>query len=321
MPAWWPELAAPVELPAAPGLLAAPATAAENRSNPALRRNPESRRTVRVLDGGFIPTPYSGNKNGSSARNWDIFNILYSRRLPMKEKRSFILSFVAVLLLVMLVPSCDFFGFGDPPAAPSELSASVSGTTITLAWIDNSDNERGFELERSDGDSWNFAQITASIGANTTQYTDSSGITEGGAYWYRIRAVNNSGESAWSDTRYVIASSSVSNDQARMGCIYQAYVNTDGKLWATSQDPGNPENKLARSEIPDASGQQTGTAIDTATMVRSPDSAGRTDRRLAEPGFRMAPSLFRRNASARPLPRAGFPCIFPLILLYSILTI
>jgi Fibronectin type III domain len=88
-----------------------------------------------------------------------------------------------------------------PPSAPSDLSlttqAGASSTTdIILNWIDNSSNELGFKVERSVGTS-TFSQI-ATTSVNVVTYTDASKTS--GTYTYRLRAYNNSGNSAYSNT-------------------------------------------------------------------------------------------------------------------------
>jgi len=85
----------------------------------------------------------------------------------------------------------------EPPAAPSALSATAGKRKITLSWSDNSNNESGFKIERST-DGVNFSQI-ATTGANTTSYTNSS-LTTGTTYHYRVRAYNDAGDSAYSNT-------------------------------------------------------------------------------------------------------------------------
>lgn len=84
---------------------------------------------------------------------------------------------------------------GSAPAAPSGLSAStVSGTQIDLSWTDNSANETGFRVERSpDGSTW--AEIGPAA-ADATSYSD-TGLTPGTTYYYRVRAYNASGNSAY----------------------------------------------------------------------------------------------------------------------------
>jgi regulation of enolase protein 1 (concanavalin A-like superfamily) len=84
-----------------------------------------------------------------------------------------------------------------PPDAPTGLTATAAGTKIDLAWIDASSNEAGFTIERS-SDGVSFAQI-ASVGANVTAYGDATAAS-GVAWTYRVRAFNNAGVSAYSNT-------------------------------------------------------------------------------------------------------------------------
>ncbi|MDD8019584.1 MAG: SBBP repeat-containing protein [Acidobacteriota bacterium] len=89
-----------------------------------------------------------------------------------------------------------------PPARPVNLrKTSASQTEISLAWNDTSENEDGFKLERKTS-STSWAQI-ASLGPNVTVYTD-SGLNEGTSYFYRVKAYNNAGESAYSNELNVL---------------------------------------------------------------------------------------------------------------------
>lgn len=80
--------------------------------------------------------------------------------------------------------------------APSGLSADVAGTEISLIWVDNSSNETGFEIERKTADG-SFSQVD-SVGAGITSYDD-QGLAAGTKYIYRVRAVNGSSSSAYSN--------------------------------------------------------------------------------------------------------------------------
>ena len=69
--------------------------------------------------------------------------------------------------------------------------SEVRAGTLHLAWIDTSDNEAGFKIERLVGST---IDKTISIGANSTSYIDTS-LTKGVLYCYRVRAFNSAGES------------------------------------------------------------------------------------------------------------------------------
>ena len=84
------------------------------------------------------------------------------------------------------------------PAAPSNLTATaVSGTQICLSWDDNSSDELGFKIECKEGVSGTYAEIL-STSSDETNYTD-TGLSPGITYYYRIRAYNANGNSAYSN--------------------------------------------------------------------------------------------------------------------------
>lgn len=87
---------------------------------------------------------------------------------------------------------------GDPaslPEAPEHLQASdVKATSLTLTWLDRSDNETGFEIDRSLNDSFT-EPVTFNVDVNQTRFED-QGLTPETLYYYRVRAVNQAGESA-----------------------------------------------------------------------------------------------------------------------------
>jgi titin len=85
------------------------------------------------------------------------------------------------------------------PAAPSGLTATaVSSSRIDLAWADNSGDETGFKIERKTGAAGTYVQITT-VGANVTSFSNISGLSPNTQYFYRVRANNASGNSAFSN--------------------------------------------------------------------------------------------------------------------------
>jgi titin len=66
-----------------------------------------------------------------------------------------------------------------------------------LTWHDNSNNETGFQPERSTNGVV-FTTI-ATTSANTTKYKDTNAL-RGQTYYYRVAAKNNVGLSSYSNT-------------------------------------------------------------------------------------------------------------------------
>ncbi len=84
------------------------------------------------------------------------------------------------------------------PSAPSGLTATtVSSSQINLSWTDNSSNEDGFKIERKTGSTGTWAQI-ATVGAGVTGYQN-TGLSASTTYYYRVRAYNAAGDSAYSN--------------------------------------------------------------------------------------------------------------------------
>ncbi|NIO81048.1 MAG: hypothetical protein GTN53_10600, partial [Candidatus Aminicenantes bacterium] len=96
------------------------------------------------------------------------------------------------------LPNDAIGGPVTPPAAPTGLTANaVACDQIDLSWTDNADNESGFKIERSP-DGTNFSQMDT-VGANVTNYSDTT-VAENTTYWYRVKAYNSAGDSAYSNT-------------------------------------------------------------------------------------------------------------------------
>jgi hypothetical protein len=99
-----------------------------------------------------------------------------------------------------LYPPTASSSSGQAPATPSALVAGVNPSnptsSLALSWADNANNESGYSVERS-GDGRSFTQV-AQAGANTGAWTD-TGLNGGTVYYYRVRAFNGSGNSAYSN--------------------------------------------------------------------------------------------------------------------------
>lgn len=89
---------------------------------------------------------------------------------------------------------------GALPAAPSNLTVTISGNSNLLSWSDNASNEHAFEIQRASGDCNGTFSGVATVPANLTTYTDddySAGLT--GLSCYRVKALNQGGDSGFSN--------------------------------------------------------------------------------------------------------------------------
>lgn len=100
------------------------------------------------------------------------------------------------------------------PAPPGNFFAShASNSSIIVSWDDRSDNEVGFELYRSVNSGSGYVLVTiipATSGANPQTYTDVN-LQTNTTYYYRMRAINESGGSAYTP----VASASTSIDTTK----------------------------------------------------------------------------------------------------------
>jgi hypothetical protein len=98
---------------------------------------------------------------------------------------------------VSAASSCRTFtvNVASTPNAPTSLLAAGLNGSVSLAWTDNSSNETGFRVERKTTGSWSQIGTTSS---NIYVYWD-QGRTNGVRYYYRVRAYNGAGNSAYSN--------------------------------------------------------------------------------------------------------------------------
>jgi len=125
---------------------------------------------------------------------------------------------------------------GAPPAAPGNLVATAqSWNTIGLTWVDGSTNETGFRIERAAAQAGPWAEV-GTAAANATSYDD-GGLTGSTAYYYRVRATNDAGESDYSNVATATTSAPPICTAAATRCVAGDpglidVCNPDGTAWA-----------------------------------------------------------------------------------------
>lgn len=139
------------------------------------------------------------------------------------------------------------------PAAPSELTTSVSGAVVTLSWRDNSTNETGFRIHASEDNRFTSIDVFE-VGANvrTLELTDN---TPPSRLFFRAFAFNASGTSAASN---VASATTASRTVAR-------FVNNSGysivslQVDGTEYFPSSPQAILpgTSGELEVAPGRHT----------------------------------------------------------------
>jgi len=93
----------------------------------------------------------------------------------------------------------QLFDDSTAPAPARSLQAqNVSGAGVQLSWVDAAYNETAYQVYRSAGTGGSYSQI-GTVGANATGYTDST-VSGGVTYYYKVRASNGYGVSAFTDS-------------------------------------------------------------------------------------------------------------------------
>jgi hypothetical protein len=114
-----------------------------------------------------------------------------------------------------------------PPTAPTNLTAAAAGSNqINLSWTNTSTSQTGVKIERSTNNV-TFTQI-AVAGATAVSYPD-SGLSASTTYFYRVRATNSSGDSAYSNTASATTSQSVAPARPTLVQNLSIYTNRDGE--------------------------------------------------------------------------------------------
>ncbi len=83
----------------------------------------------------------------------------------------------------------------QPPSAPTSLGVSgATSSSLMLTWTDTAINETAYKVQRATAANGPYVDVTTSLAANTTTYTD-TGLSAANTYYYRVRATNANGSS------------------------------------------------------------------------------------------------------------------------------
>jgi hypothetical protein len=150
---------------------------------------------------------------------------------------------------------------GEVPAVPTALTALLNGVTnnianVNLVWLDNATNETGYQIERTGANNTTF-QPVATVPANTT-FTTNQISDANGVYCYRIRAVNATGVSAYSNESCVTVTVLGNKEVAQMRGV-QVYPNPSNGLFQVSID--NAQRGTITLRVTDALGRTVERAV------------------------------------------------------------
>lgn len=113
-----------------------------------------------------------------------------------------LLTLTIILVFLLLSPAKGVYA--ALPITPSGLQVGgFAGGQIRIAWTDNTINETYFQLERSVYNRTQYTLLTT-LPADMTVYTDTTAALDT-TYWYRVRACNADGCSAYSKESYSVS--------------------------------------------------------------------------------------------------------------------
>jgi hypothetical protein len=133
-----------------------------------------------------------------------------------------------------------------PPAAPALSASAVSSTEVRLTWNDVA-TETSYVLERKTDGASSWTELSRPS-ANIITFNDTP-LAPDTTYFYRIRAVNTGGESAWSEASarthaslpQVESSATFVRMDAQTSGLWPLEFGADG-TWIATQTPMLPEN-------------------------------------------------------------------------------
>lgn len=84
-----------------------------------------------------------------------------------------------------------------PTIVSALVATATSNSTVNVEWVDNSNNELGFIIDRSNNNNSNYFTIDT-VGINVENYTDQD-LASGTIYFYKVAAYNAVGTSVYSN--------------------------------------------------------------------------------------------------------------------------
>jgi hypothetical protein len=103
-----------------------------------------------------------------------------------------------VQVMWLRYPSESAPTLGGPPDAPSGVTAgSITPTSASISWTDNSSDETGFKVQTAPSPYSSWTAASGSPAAANATSLSVTGLTDGVTYKARVAATNANGDSAW----------------------------------------------------------------------------------------------------------------------------
>lgn len=219
------------------------------------KNNPASANQVDTLDAMYNTTK-SANLNGLYPNNQGEIYVLIER-----------LDGGYMYLNAMVV---EEYNPAIQVLSPINLFAeAVNRTTIDITWSDRSFNENangGFVLERALNESFSSGLQSIALPANTDRYRD-GGLTPNTKYWYRVKAVNGTTDSEYSNIKSAVTPQTV------VSVNFNFQVPNGPFPWNNLQ--ASPEDELEYLNMIDHSGFNSGIRLDIVKGFNGENTAGR----------------------------------------------
>jgi hypothetical protein len=150
-----------------------------------------------IPGGAFPPLVVTLNLKNTGIRNPVLVDVVSGEISPLQWKRGTTetLEAIPVRDSVQAIVDASYFDWPVLPEAPSGLGAQASGTGVTLRWELHGGASK-VAIERRVGDAGPWERIGTQ--PSGTQFTDTK-AARGPVICYRVRALNDAGESAYSN--------------------------------------------------------------------------------------------------------------------------
>jgi hypothetical protein len=156
------------------------------------------------LPGNVFPRLYSTfTLKNTGIRNPVLISVTTGeiRPLKWKEGATDTLESLPVTDSIMAIADADYFDWPVLPEAPSSLDVAMAGTTAKLTWKVHGGDPTGViverQIEETAGAKGKWEELKK-LPASAKEYSDSS-LKKGQHVGYRVRAVNDAGESGYSN--------------------------------------------------------------------------------------------------------------------------